>query len=222
MIEWYRANKDFYAIMDDVEGLFSFLGEKVENSKWKIENRNFERLHMRDAWKKYAGVNLDEYLEREDLLTLCENKGYKPQKDESYEDLFFRIFLNEIEPHLGKDKPTILHHYPACMAALSRLSPVEPKYAERFEVYVGGLELANCFSELIDPVEQLKRLQSEQAERKNLGKAVYEIDLEFVEALKTMPPSAGIALGVDRLVQLFTGCKNINDVLVLPALDLFF
>jgi lysyl-tRNA synthetase class 2 len=176
---------------------------------------------MREAWQKYAGVNLDEYLEREDLLALCENKGYKPQKDESYEDLFFRIFLNEIEPHLGKDKPTILHHYPACMAALSRLSPVEPKYAERFEVYVGGLELANCFSELVDSAEQLERLKSEQIHRKNLGKSVYEIDQEFVEALKTMPPSAGIALGVDRLVQLFTGCKNINNVIVLPASELF-
>jgi lysyl-tRNA synthetase class 2 len=86
---------------------------------------------------------------------------------------------------------------------------------------VGGLELANCFSELVDSAEQLERLKSEQIHRKNLGKSVYEIDQEFVEALKTMPPSAGIALGVDRLVQLFTGCKNINNVIVLPASELF-
>ncbi len=221
MIEWYRANKDFYAIMDDVEGLFLYLNQElgIKNQGMKFEN--FERLHMREAWQKYAGVNLDGYLEKETMFALCEAKGYKPNLGESYEDLFYRIFLNEIEPHLGKEKPTIIHHYPACMAALSRLSPVDPRYAERFEVYVGGLELANCFSELVDADEQLKRLKSEQIHRNNLGKEVYEIDQEFVEALKTMPPSAGIALGVDRLVQLFTGCKNINNVIVLPASELF-
>jgi lysyl-tRNA synthetase class 2 len=221
MIEWYRAGKDMFAIMQDVEELFAFIDERLQNRKCKIENRKFERLHMRDVWDRYAGVNLDEYLERDQMFALCEQKGYHPRADEPYEDLFYRIFLNEIEPHLGVSSPTILHHYPACMAALSRLSPVDPRYAERFEVYIGGLELANCFSELVDPVEQLKRLQKDQEDRKQACKDVFPIDMEFIEALKTMPPSAGIALGVDRLTQLFTGCKNIDDVLVLPASQLF-
>ncbi len=217
MIEWYRANADMFNIMDDVEALFAWVEQKLNRQKFGA----FERLHMRDAWQKYAGVNLDDYLEQDALFTLCEKKGYHPKKEEKYEDLFYRIFLNEIEPHLGKERPTIIHHYPACMAALSRLSTADPRYAERFEVYVNGLEIANCFSELTDADEQLKRLQTEQKERIALGRDVFPIDTEFIEALRLMPPAAGIALGVDRLVQLFLSCQNINDVLVLPAAQLW-
>lgn len=226
MIEWYRAHEDFWKIMEDTEGLFKFIEVKLQQnfqfSSINVQNFNqWERLHMRDAWQRYAGVNLDDYLEREKMFALCEEKGYTPSAAEPYEDLFYRIFLNEIEPHLGKERPTILHHYPACMAALSRISPTDSRYAERFEVYIGGLELANCFSELVDPAEQLRRLEKDREDRKQAGKDVFAIDMEFIEALKTMPPSAGIALGVDRLVQLFAGCKNIDDVIALPASQLF-
>lgn len=222
MVEWYRAGADFYKIMDDVERLFRFL---VDRRLGMIAHgpllKNVERLHMREAWQRYADVHLDDYLEKEKLFALCVQKGYAPKRDEPYEDLFYRIFLNEIEPHLGKERPTIVHHYPASMAALSRLSPQDPHYAERFEVYVAGLELANCFGELTDPVEQFIRLQKDREERIHLGKDVFDIDGEFIEALKTMPPSAGIALGVDRLVQLCADCQNIDDVLPLPASQLF-
>lgn len=223
MIEWYRAHENFYAIMDDVEQLFQFLIERLgEHFRVSLVRfQEWERLHMRDAWQRYAGVNLDDYLAREAMFGLCQKKGFNPRPDEPYEDLFYRIFLNEIEPQLGKDHPVILHHYPAPMAALSRLSPDDPRYAERFEVYVAGLELANCFGELTDPLEQRKRLEKERADRAQAGKDVYDIDLEFIEALKTMPPSAGIALGIDRLVQLFASCQNIDDVLSLPASKLF-
>lgn len=220
MIEWYRSQADFYAIMDDVEELFQFIILKLRQEVSSLKSV-FERLHMREIWQTYAGVNLDEYLDREKMFVLCEAKGYKPKSNEPYEDLFYRIFLNEIEPNLGKDSPVIVHHYPAAMAALARLSPTDPRYAERFEVYVGGLELANCFSELTDADEQLLRLEQDREERKALGRETFEIDMEFINALKTMPPAAGIALGVDRLVQLFTGCKNIDDVLILPASLLF-
>ena len=102
------------------------------------------------------------------------------------------------------------------MAALAKLSDKDKKYAERFEVYINGMEIANAFSELTDSKEQLRRLKEEQALRQAQGKDVYDIDMEFVEALKTMPRSAGIALGVDRLVQVLAGCQNIDNVLVLP------
>lgn len=220
MIEWYRANADFYAIMDDVEGLFHFLQATLKHNVPNLK-LDFERLHMRDAWRKYANVSLDEYLDREKMFELCQQKGYTPKNDELYDDLFYRIFLNEVEPHLGKERPVILHHYPAPMAALSRLSPTDPQYAERFEVYIAGIELANCFGELTDPEEQLVRLQRDRENRIRLGRDVFDIDMEFIEALKTMPPSAGIALGIDRLVQLFASCGDIDDVLVLPASKLF-
>lgn len=214
MIEWYRAHSDFLAIMDDVEGLFDFISEKLGEAK-KFE---FERLHMREAWKRYAQVDLDEYLTSEKMFALCEQKGYHPAKDEAYEDLFYRIFLNEIEPKL---ETVILHHYPKQMAALAQMSATEQGYAERFEVYVGGLEIANAFGELTDAKEQFKRFESQYQRRVQEGKELFGIDTDFIEAVGHMPSSGGIALGVDRLVQLFTSCQNIDSVLVLPCSKLF-
>lgn len=213
MIEWYRAGEDFYALMDDVENLCKVLGK--EN---KIK---FTRVHMRDLWKEYITINLDDYLTREKMLELCRARGFNPDENESYEDLFYRIFLNEIEPKLAGRGGVIVHHYPMPMASLSRPSKKELGYAERVEVYINGLEIANGFSELTDTVEQRRRLEEEQKRRVELGKDVFPIDEDFIEAVSRMPPSAGIALGVDRLVQILTGCQNIDDVLVLPASKLF-
>lgn len=233
MIEWYRANSDFYALMDDVENLFWFTIEengkgKMKDKRWKITlpSKNpssfiFQRIHMRDLWKEYVEINLDEYLTREKMLVLCKARGFNPNENESYEDLFYRIFLNEIEPKLANRGGVIVHHYPLPMASLSRPSEKEIGYAERVEVYVNGLEIANGFSELTDAVEQRRRLEEEQKRRQELGKDVFPIDEDFIEAVGLMPPSAGIALGVDRLVQIITGCQNIDDVIPLPASLLF-
>lgn len=112
----------------------------------------------------------------------------------------------------------MLHHYPVPMAALAKVSEKDAGYAERVEAYMGGMELANGFSELTNAEEQLKRLNEELSLRKKLGRTFFEVDLDFIEALRQgMPESGGIALGVDRLVQVLTGCKNINNVLTLPA-----
>jgi len=172
-------------------------------------------------WQKTININLDEYLTREKMLVLCKEKKYNVEMQESYEELFYRIFLQEIEPKLKDMGAVIVYNYPAQMASLSKLSEINPNYAERFEVYIDGLELANAFSELTDKDEQLRRLQAEQKERERQGKKVYEIDMEFIEAVGQMPKSAGIALGVDRLVQVLTSCQNIDNVLTLPADKLF-
>lgn len=245
MIEWYRTGAGINALMDDIEMLFEFISGKLMSLRGAQSRGDggrsspiavstteglprhsataqflamtyFERVHMRDLWKKYIGINLDEYLTLEKMFQLCVERGYSPKKDEEYENLFYRIFLNEIEPRLGKEKPTIVHHYPMQMAALAKQSTTDTGYAERMEVYVDGLELANGFSELTDADEQLGRLEEEKAKRKRLKKDVFDIDMEFINAVRLMPESAGIALGIDRLTQLFTGCKNIDDVLVLP------
>ncbi len=228
MIEWYRCNKDFFALMDDMEGLLNFLNTKLaDNFQFSIFNfqtiLNFEfrKISMRELWQEVIDVDLGEYLNRDKMFELCVEKGFNPDENESYEELFYRVFLREIEPKLQDMGNLIVHHYPVQMAALSKLSDKYPGYAERFEVYIKGIEIANAFTELTDADEQLKRLRDEQIERKRLGKQVYEIDQEFIEALKNMPESAGIALGVDRLVQVLLGCKNIDDVLILPASDLF-
>lgn len=176
---------------------------------------------MRDLWKEYVGVNLDDYLETETMFALCQERGYKPQPDERYEDVFYRIFLNEIEPRLIARGGVMIHHYPKQMAALAKMSETEIGYAERVEVYLNGLELANGFGELTDGAEQRKRLEEEKTLRHTLGKDVYPLDDDFVGAVQNMPPSTGMSIGVDRLVQYFTGCQNIDSVIALPASKLF-
>lgn len=221
MIEWYRAHSDFYAIMQDVEELFVFLGERLRGIAPKQVPLPVRRMHMRELWQQTIGVDLDAHLSETSMRTLCRERGYMPQDEEPYEDLFFRIFLNEIEPKLQTMGTVIVHHFPVQMAALSRAAEDDPRYAERFEVYVHGLELANAFSELTDGEEQKRRLIAEHAHRRLLGKDVFDIDDAFIEAVSAMPPSAGIALGVDRLVQVFAGQTDIDRVLPLPASLLF-
>jgi len=237
MVEWYRAHKDFYALMDDTEQMVKYIveglkklnilrpigGSTVEAERLKdYKIGDFRRMHMRDVWKEYVGVNLDDYLELEPMKKLCVERGYDFKEDVHYEDFYYRIFMNDIEPHLGMDAPTFVHHFPTCMASLSKISTEDPRYAERFEIYIDGIELANAFTELTNADEQKDRLLHERAQRKEMGRDVFDIDEEFIDALRAgMPDSTGIALGVDRLVQILTGCKNINDVLVLPMEKLF-
>lgn len=219
MIEWYRAHEPFESLMDDCEALWKYVANTI--GKKEKASMVWERLHMNDAWERYAHASLHEHLTHEAMSALCQKKGYPVRDTDMYDDLFFKIFLNEIEPHLGEHGATILHHYPLSMAALARVSQSDSRYAERFELYIQGVEIANAFGELTDPHEQRRRLEEEQTFRKATGKEVFPIDDEFIDALRTMPPSSGIALGVDRFIQLLLDKKNINEVLALPASLLF-
>jgi lysyl-tRNA synthetase class 2 len=218
MIEWYRTNENFEKIMDDSEKLFKFISKETKISRIdKVNlNKKWERFSMKKLWKKYVNVNLDDYLENKKMFELCIKLGFNPKKDETFEDLFYRIFLNLIEPHLGKKVPTIIYEYPKQMAALSKISEKNPNYAERFEIYINGIELANAFTELTDAKEQTKRIENDEKTRENNNKSTFGIDKDFLQAVEQMPKCAGIALGVDRLVMLFANCKNIENVLLLP------
>ena len=144
--------------------------------------------------------------------------GIAPHPGDDWETLFFRIFLERIEPFLGFGAPAILYDYPVSMAALSRRRPDDPSLAERFEVYVCGLELANAFGELTDPAEQRARFVADQARKQSLYGETYPIDEDLLAALEHgLPDCAGIALGFDRLVMLATGADDIEDVLWAPV-----
>lgn len=183
----------------------------------------WKRLTVREAMLKYAGVDLDKALDEKKLLIDAAAKlGHALPPDVSWDDAFFSVFLNAVEPQLGKTRPTFLYEYPASMAALSKVSSRDPRYAERFELYVGGLELANAFTELTDAKEQRKRLQEEHALRKTLGRIDYAPDEDFLAALEEgMPEAGGIALGLDRLVMLLLGEEDIRHVLAFPADTMF-
>ena len=219
MIEWYRAPGAYEQIMDDTENLFKFIAEKLGVTKLKYNNKEvsvtseWERVRVKDLWQKYVGVNLDDYLEVEKMAELVRTRGYQVSEGDDFNDLFHKIFLNEIETKLGVDHPMMVCEYPAQLAALARLCPDDSRYAERFELYICGLEVANCFGELTDSVAQQKRFEHEQSERLRLGKSVLPIDKELLNALKCIPNAAGIALGMDRMAMLFTGAKNINEVI---------
>lgn len=226
MIEWYRTNATYKDIMDDTERLFQFVGDQldVKTVTWNGHTVDitsaWDCKTMKQVWQEFVGVNLDEYLEAPAMRAFARSRGYEVRNDESYEDAFYKIFLNEIEPKLGAERPVFVCEYPAVMTSLSRLCANDPRYAERFELYIGGLELANAFGELTDAKEQKNRLEADRVKRAAVGKETYPVDPDFIAALESgIPPTGGIALGVDRMVMLFTGSTDINEVIFESAPD---
>ncbi len=226
ILEWYRQNASYVDIMKDAEDLAIFvlnalgLPEKIDYRGEKIDfHAPWERITVAEAMKKYAGV---ENLSCKALFAAAKERGYGAQEGEAYDSVFFKIFLNEVENKFDPSRPVILYDYPAELAALGKKKDKNPSLAERFEVYIGGLEIANAFGELLDAEEQKKRFLEEQKIRSAEGKKVYPIDEDFIEALRAgIAPSGGIALGVDRLVMLLTNQKNIEDVIFFPAKEVF-
>jgi lysyl-tRNA synthetase class 2 len=225
MLEWYRTHADYRKIMEDCEGLLDFLSREIlKGSELTYQGKKIdlappaERLSVAGAMQLYGKVDIEKNCDGASLLEEARAKGFRfdPGAYYSFDEIFFKIFLEAVEPRLGHPKPTILYDYPAAMGALARLKPENPVWAERFELYIAGLELANAFSELVDPVEQRKRFESEQRLRAVLEKPLYPIDEELLTALSLMPPSAGIALGVDRLAMLFCDVPSIQEVLAFP------
>lgn len=221
MIEWYRCPGSLEDIMNDTEKLFKKILKKLGKDSLHYNGlqipalRKWQRSSMKKLFKKYLKVNLDKYLETEPLKKLAEKVGLNVSDGDEYEDIFFKIFLNKIEQKLGIEKPVFVYDYPARMCSLSKLSEGDQRYAERFELYVGGLEVANAFGELLDPIEQKRRLMEDQALRAKLGRETWPVDRDFLAALANIKQkkAGGIALGIDRMVVLCTGAKDINEVI---------
>lgn len=232
MLEWYRAGEPYTVLMDDCEKLLRACSRAAGAGNvltWQGVKSDpfqpFERLSVQEAFLRYAETDLLATIsdplkpKPEGLRGACGNLGIPTASDDTWEDLFFRIFLEKIEPKLGVGRPTILFDYPVSMAALSRPKKDSPHLAERFEVYVCGLELANAFGELTDPVAQKKRFEADMEKKQRLYGERYPIDEDFLAALAEMPEASGIALGVDRLVMLITGARHIDDVLWVPVAE---
>lgn len=219
ILEWYRVGADYFAIMDDCEKLVQMIagGNTIAYQGKQIDiSSPWERMTVAEAFKKYADVNFDDFFDRAEVIV--QKKGYKVEKNSTWEQLYNQIFLNEVEPHFGHSKPTIVYEFPGELAALAKKKGSDPRFAERFEFYIAGLELGDAYSELTDPVEQEVRFKKELAELKRLGKTTYDYDHDFIEALKVgLPKCSGIAVGVDRLVMLLADTKNIADTLFFPA-----
>lgn len=231
MLEWYRAGTDYAALMADCADLLRALAGIAERPIVSFRAMSCdltvepERLSLAEAFDRYAGIDLlasapDPLIPDVDRLARAAMAvGIAPHEGDSWEDLFFRILFERIEPHLGSGRPTILMQYPVSMAALARPSPIEPRVAERFELYVAGVELANAFSELTDPAVQRARFEADMEVKQRLYGQRYPIDEDFLAALAIMPDAAGIALGWDRLVMLLAGKERIDDVLWAPVAE---
>jgi lysyl-tRNA synthetase class 2 len=229
MLEWYRTNADYTDIMKDTEGLIKHVLKQTGNETEKLTylgndvdlSGDWERLSVSEAFEKYAAIPQDTLLNESGLIEAATAKGYQTEGG-SYDDAFFQIFLNEIESKLGFNKPTFLYDYPASQAALARKKASDPRLAERFELYIAGIELTNAFSELTNWQEQEERLQQQVVIRKANNQPVWQYDKDLIEALKSgLPVTGGIALGVDRLIMLIANAETISDILPFPASTLF-
>ena len=225
MLELYRAGTDYRGIMEELEELVAeaaraILGRtRLARGGRELEVAPpFERLGVVDAFATRAGIDLAACGgDGARLRAAARARGLQAgPAGEGFGDAFFRVFLQAVEPGLGFPRPVYLVDWPASMAALARLEP-GGRWAERFELYLGGLELANGFSELNDAAEQRRRLEAEREERRRLGRPAYPVDERFLEAVGRMPDAGGVAVGFDRLLMLLLGAESIEEVLLFPA-----
>lgn len=202
MLEWYRAGGDYLALMEECEELLGAAaaalghGPTLPRPGGNIDlTPPWQRLRVEEAFCRYAGMSAAQALAA---------------------DLFDQLLVEKIEPHLGRERPTFLYDYPAELAALARKRPDNPAVAERFELYIDGVELANGFSELTDPVEQRQRFVAEQQRMAAAGRIPPALPEKFLTELAAMPPAAGIALGLDRLAMLLLNAEDIEAVISFP------
>jgi len=197
MLEWYRAHSDYMTALEDTQKLLASL--KLPRSRTSATNCRAGAATP--PWKIWTVAEVFE-----------EFAGWNPAENFDADRFDFDL-IEKVEPMLPTDCPVVLKDYPAELCALARLKPSNLKVAERWELYLGGVEIANAYSELTDPVEQRARFEHWGEQRRALGKTVYSIDEEFIQALETMPPASGVALGVDRLLMILLGAKTLDAVL---------
>jgi lysyl-tRNA synthetase class 2 len=226
MLEWYRANEPYERIIADTVELLR-IAARVTGHQLAWRGRtcdphgDVEHLSVADAFARHAGIDLLATLkphdsDREALAAEAMRQGIAFAADDSWSDIFSRILVERVEPKLGQGRPTVLFEYPAVEAALARVSPRDPRIAERFELYASGVELANGFGELTDAQEQRRRFEADMTLKQKLYGERYPIDETFLDALAHMPEASGVALGLDRLVMLATGASHINQVIWTP------
>jgi lysyl-tRNA synthetase class 2 len=217
MLEWYRPGVGMDSLIAETTDLLrSELPPVVTCRGVRTDLSKIERLTVAEAFTRYVGA--DVLATADDAPALAAAARTRLRDAETWEDLFFRLLLERIEPHIGRDHPTFLTHWPAAQAALARRDPADPRVAERFELFVCGIELANAFVELTDPVEQRTRFEADRSRRESLYGPGWPLDEDFLAALEHgMPSAAGIALGFDRLAMIAAGADRIGQVLWLGA-----
>lgn len=224
LCEWYQTEADYTDIMKETEALIHFLGKKLLNrSKIKYQGQKidigvpFDKRTVQSLFIEHTGIDLELASDLFKFKKLADLNGHIYNDTDTWDDLYFRLFLNHIEKDIGKQKATFVTEYPSRMALMAKVTKDNPLWVERAELYIGGLELANGYTELTDPQEQRERFL-EELKKKQMEGFNYSIDEELIDALKSgLPPCSGMALGIDRLIMLFLDKTNIEDVLLFPV-----
>jgi lysyl-tRNA synthetase class 2 len=247
MLEWYRAGEPYESLMQDCAALLALAAEAAGAGELRHASRSADpsaapdRVTVAEAFQRFARIDLLATVgaaqppsprlrgegrgegtcapDRDALRHAADAAGIRTTPDDTWADVFSRVLVERIEPAIGNGRATLLTEYPACAAALARVSARDARVAERFELYACGVELANAFGELTDPAVQRRRLEAEMAEKERLHGERYPIDEDFLAALAHMPPASGAALGFDRLVMLATGAGHIEQVLWTPVVE---
>lgn len=228
MLEWYRVGEPYETLFADCDRFLKIAAETVGRWQWQWRERScdiarqFDWTTLHQAFLEFPGIKLDDVLNQTgvDLSAMrraANGIGVRVADDDTWSDLFSRILGEKIEPYLGLYRPEMLIEYPTHEAALARPCEHDPRVAERFELYVAGVELANGFGELTDADEQRRRFESEMAEKQRVYGESYPLDEDFLAALAHMPAASGCAMGFDRLVMLATGATDIDQVLWTPV-----
>jgi lysyl-tRNA synthetase class 2 len=233
MLEWYRVGEGYEQLMADCAEILALAAETAKTQRFVLNAHEVdpfakpERLTVAEAFNRFAKIDLlasvtaDGETDRDLLAAGLKQSGIRFARDDTWTDLFSRVLVERVEPHLGQGRATILCEYPITEAALARPSSHDPRVAERFELYACGVELANAFGELTDAGEQRRRFEYEMSEKARIYGETYPIDDEFLDALAEMPEASGAALGFDRLAMLATGATRIDQVMWAPVAEVF-
>jgi elongation factor P--(R)-beta-lysine ligase len=226
MLEWYRANASYDAIMADSVVVIAHAAQATGIGQFAFRGRSAdpfaepELLTVAAAFERFAGIDLLATISggEGDRAALAAAAGQRVRiaEDDTWSDIFSKVLVEHVEPKLGQGRLTVLFEYPAPEAALARTKPTDPRVAERFEIYACGVELANGFGELTDAAEQRRRFAAAMDEKQRRYGERYPLDEDFLAAVAAMPPSSGVALGFDRLVMLASGAFRIDQVVWTP------
>ena len=226
MLEWYRANASYDAVMADSVVIIAHAAQATGIGRFSFRGKvadpfaEPELLTVASAFDRFAGIDLlatiaDGSGDRDRLAAMAANK-VRISDDDTWSDIFSKILVEHVEPHLGQGRLTVLFEYPAPEAALARTKASDPRVAERFEIYACGVELANGFGELTNAREQRLRFMQAMDEKQRRYGERYPLDDDFLDAVGHMPDASGVALGFDRLVMLASGALRIDQVVWTP------
>lgn len=226
MLEWYRVGEPTLRLMEDCAGLLAVAARAAGADGFAWRDRTVdpfaepELVTVCEAFAAHANIDLEALLDdRDGLAKAAARDGIRVAQDDSWSDLFSKILSEKVEHRLGSERPTILYDYPLSEAALARASAEDTRFADRFELYLCGVEIANGFAELTDAQEQRRRFEAQMETKRRVYNETCPIDEDFLDALAQMPPASGVALGFDRLVMLAAGAERIEQVLWTPVAE---